>query len=131
MSINNGANAENVAGDVKRGAAEGAEVYRSNLDAIMASNHALIRGYQAVSAETLAFVQSRMKEALETSQRLAGCRRLEDALEAQIDFMRSSVQAYADEFKRMADVSGRVFGESIEPLSARATEVEKRVARAA
>ncbi|MDX1540320.1 MAG: phasin family protein [Geminicoccaceae bacterium] len=110
---------------------DGADFYRNNLDAIMASNHALIRGFQAISAETLAFLQSRMKATLEVSQRLAACRQVDEAVEAQIEYMRSSVQAYADEFKRMTEVGGQLFDESVSPLASRAEEVEKRVSRAA
>ena len=131
MAVSDKAPLQEVGAGVRSGVENGAEFYRDNLNAIMASNHAMIRGYQAVSAEALAFLQSRLKETLEAGQRLAACRRPEDAFETQVEFMRASFEAYADEFKRMAEVSGRVFGESLAPLASRTGEVEKTVSQAA
>ena len=131
MAAHDSGSIQRVEAEVRESIHDGADFYRNNLDAIMASNHALIRGFQAISAETLAFLQSRMKATLEVSQRLAACRQVDEAVEAQIEYMRSSVQAYADEFKRMTEVGGQLFDESVSPLASRAEEVEKRVSRAA
>ena len=125
MATNNVTSVRDVEDGLRRGYDDAASLYRGNLDAMMASTKAMIDGMQVVSAEALAFFQSRMKETLEASRRLAACRDAGAAFETQIDFMRSSVQAYADVFKRMADVSGKVMNESFSPLAARGSEVER------
>ncbi|HEX6144799.1 MAG TPA: phasin family protein [Geminicoccaceae bacterium] len=125
MAANNVTSMQKVENDVRKGYADAASFYRDNLDAMVASSQAMIRGMQAVNSETLAFYQARMKETLDAGRRLIACQNPEAAWETQVDFMRSSIEAYSDEFKKMTDMSGKLMNESLSPLASRTGAIGK------
>ena len=121
---------EQVEVGMQRGYADAAGLYQGNVEAMLASGQAMISGYQSVNAEMLAFAQSRMKETLEMSRRLAGCQSPEVALEVQLDYARNSLKAYADEMARLAEMTGRLMNEAFSPLAKRGGEVETATSKA-
>lgn len=122
--------ADQVTGDIRRGYADAAGLYQGNVDAMVAASQAMIHGYQSVNAEMLAFGQSRMKETLDMTRRLAGCHSPELAWEVQMEFARNSFQAYADECRKLADMTGQVMNETFSPLAKRGGELETATSKA-
>jgi len=102
----------------RKGYADMTSLYKGNVDAMLAASRAMIGGYQSLSAELLAFTQSRMKHGLETSRRLAECQSPESVFELQAEFAREAFKAYADECKKLGEMSGRTFTETCAPLNA-------------
>ena len=119
---------EQMEDQARAGYADAAALYKSNLDALMASSHALIGSYQTMQATLLAFLQSRAKEALATGQRLAECGSPQNALEIQLDFAREAVQAYADQFNTLGKIAGEALNDSVTPIKRRLDAVSKRAA---
>jgi hypothetical protein len=103
--------------------AEWTTLYKGNLDAVMASSQAVISGCQSVGTELLAFYQSRMKNGLEASQRLAQCSSPEAAVELHIDLAKSALKAYVDEFRKVGDLTGKIMTDAVAPLRARASQI--------
>jgi hypothetical protein len=72
---------------------------------MVTAGHALVIVCQMVTAEALAFWQSRLKEGLVTGHRLLECRSTEAALEIQLEHARVSLQAYVDQTAKIAAVA--------------------------
>lgn len=111
--------------------ADWTSLYKGNVDAVLASGRAVIKGYQSVGTELLAFYQSRMKSGLDMGKSLAECTSPEVALELQIDFTQSALKAYVDEFKKVGELTGKVMTDTFEPLNQRASHVATKAAESA
>jgi hypothetical protein len=94
---------------------EQAAIYAEGISTLMAAGQALIGGCQAVSAEMLAFWQSRLKEGLTTGQRLIACDSAEAALEIQMDYARTALQAYLDQSAKIGDLVSRSLSQGFLP----------------
>lgn len=100
--------------------AEAAELAKTSVAALIASGQAMLSGGQAMHGALLAFMQSRAKESLAASQRLAECGSPQDALTIQLDFTREALQAYADQFARLSGLAAEALNASVQPLHGRA-----------
>lgn len=131
MAADNVTSIERVEDKVREGYADWSDMYKANLAACVASNQAMITGWQSLSAELLAFLQSRMKGGLEAGQRFAACTSPESAVEIQVEYGRSALQAYADESRRIGEMLGKVVTETIEPLRTQATAATSKAKKSA
>ena len=107
---------------------DGAALFRSRLDALMASSQAVIGGWQTMHGVLLAFLQSRAKESLATGQRLAECGSPQDALEIQLDFARLALQAYADHLNTMGKIASQTLSGCLQPPKRQADAAAERAA---
>ena len=128
MAAENVTPMEQIGDQARTGYADMAALCKSNLDAFMASSQALVGGYQTMHAVLLAFLQSRAKEGLAASQRLAECGSPVGALEIQLDFARETLQAYADQFSTLGKITGEVLNGCVMPLKRRLDAVAERAA---
>ena len=72
-----------------------------------------------MTATLLAFMQSRAKEGLATSHRLAQCASPSHAAEIQLDFARTTVQAYADQIDQLTGTMRQVLNDACVPFERR------------
>lgn len=77
------------------------------LSGMVVASHELVVGVQAVTAEMLAFWQSRMKEGMVTVQRLLQCSSAEGALEIHLDYAKGALQAYLDQTVKIGSVTAQ------------------------
>lgn len=94
---------------------EQAAMYAEGVSTLVAAGQALIGGCQAVSAEMLAFWQSRLKEGLATGQRLIECDSAQVALEIQMDYAKTALQAYLDQSAKIGDLVSRSLSQGFLP----------------
>ena len=99
---------------------EAAALVQAGMAALLASGQAMLNGGQAMHGALLAFLQSRAKETLAASQRLAECGSPQDALVIQLDFASESLQAYADQFARLSKLAADACDAGLQPLHGRA-----------
>jgi phasin family protein len=132
MAAANVTSIEQVEDKVRQGYADMAALQKGNLESMVASSRVVINGYQTLSAELLAFAQSRMKEGMDFGKRLAGCQSPESAMEAHSEFVTSAIKAYTDELRTLGDLGGQITREAFAPLQAHsegvAAKVKERVA---
>jgi phasin family protein len=126
MAVANVTSIEKVEDEVRQGYADVTALQKGNLESMVASSRAVINGYHTLSAELLAFTQSRMKEAMEFGKRLSACQSPESAMEAQSEFVTSAIKAYTDELRTLGDLGGRITREAFAPLQARASAPRSR-----
>jgi hypothetical protein len=79
--------------------------YLTALSGMVVASHELVVGIQAITAEMLAFWQSRMKEGMVTVQRLLQCSSAEGALEIHLDYAKGALQAYLDQTAKIGAVT--------------------------
>ena len=108
---------------------DAAALFRSRLDALMASSQAVIGGWQTMHGVLLAFLQSRAKESLATTQRLADCGSPQDALEIQLDFARLALQAYADHLNTIGKIASETLSGCLQPPKHEADAAVERPAK--
>jgi hypothetical protein len=99
-----------------------AAIYADGFNTLVAASHALVDGCQAVSAEMLAFWHGRLKDGLATGQRLLECDSPEGALEIQLDFAKSALQAYLDQSAKIGKLVSRSLAQCL--LSAKPSSPE-------
>jgi phasin family protein len=131
MAADNVMSIEQVEAKWRQSYADFSSLYKGNMDAMVAASQAAISGYQSLSAEMLAFLQSRMKTGLETSQKLASCGSPESMIEIQVEYTRAAYAAYAEEVKKLSELSGKILTDAVAPLGARAKAVPAKMAESA
>jgi hypothetical protein len=99
--------------------AEAAALVQGGVAALLASGQAMLNGGQAMHGALLAFLQSRAKESLAASQRLAECGSPQDALVVQLDFASESLQAYTDQFATFSKLAADAFDAGLQSLHGR------------
>jgi hypothetical protein len=75
-----------------------------DVNLLMLAGQALIEGGQQVSAEMLAFWQSRLKDAVATGRRLLECGSHQEAWEIQMEYVQAALQAYVDQSTKVASL---------------------------
>ncbi len=98
---------------------------------LMQAGRAVIEGGQQVSAEMLAFWQSRLKEAVATARGLLECASAQDAWEIQMEYAQAALQAYVDQSTKMAGLVIHTFTASLLPKAPEAAPSRTRTALAA
>jgi hypothetical protein len=89
--------------------------YTSELNAFMSAGQAVLDGCQAIHAEMLAFWQSRLKDGLATGQRLLESGSPQSALEIQLDYAKTALQAYTDQSTKLAGLLSHAWTDSLTP----------------
>jgi hypothetical protein len=107
-------------GKLRQGTAEVTALYRGSIGAAMASSQAAICGVQEITATLLAFLQSRAKDRLAAGQWLAACGSPEAVIEVQLEYAKSMLQAYTDEFGRLHALTGKILADVLVPARNRA-----------
>lgn len=123
MAADNVTPIEQVEDRFRQGYSDITSMQKAGFDAALASSQAMVKGYQALGAETLAFMQSRMKNGLEASRKLASCGSPRAALEIQQAYVQAAAQAYMDEARKLGDLYNRLVADSLEPLRKRTETV--------
>jgi hypothetical protein len=86
-----------------------------DVNLFMLAGRAAIEGGQQVSAEMLAFWQSRLKDAVATSRRLLECASAQDAWEIQLEYAQSALQAYVDQSGKVGRLVTHTLSDSLLP----------------
>jgi hypothetical protein len=128
MAADNVMSIQQMEDQVRVGYADLAALYQGNLEALVASSQALFGGCQTVTATLLAFAQGRAKEGLATGKRLAECGSPANAAEIQLDFARTTLQAYADQLNQLGEMTRQLLSESFVPFERRIATVAKTAA---
>src|SRR3954465_6500154 len=83
-----------------------------NLQAVTQANTVLARGFQEASHEWINLAQERMTKNMDSLNRLAGCRSVQDFVAVQSDLIRDSLWQIIDTNKRVAELSLHVAEEA-------------------
>ncbi len=87
-----------------------------DLEAFVQANEAIMNGMAALSSEMLAFGDKRLRQNIERSESLVGCKDAEEAFRTQFDFAQSATQQYLDQTNNLLTILAKMTGDFWAPL---------------
>jgi phasin family protein len=99
---------------------------KKNLEAVVASVTAATKGAEALGAQAMAFSKKSMEDQVTAAKALAGAKSVQEAVELQTAWMKSSMEAYMSEMSKWGETVAGSVKDSVKPLNERVTAtVEK------
>ncbi len=99
---------------------------KQNLEAVVASATAAQKGVETLSAQTVAFSKKSWEDGVAAAQSMAQARSVQELLELQTSWAKSSIEAYLAEVTKATDVVTASVKNSFQPINERVTaSVEK------
>ena len=87
-----------------------------DLEAFVQANEMIMNGMAALNSEMLAFGNTRLRENLERSESLVGCKNAEEAFRIQCDFAQSATQRYLDQSNNLLTLLAKMTEDFWAPL---------------
>jgi phasin family protein len=99
---------------------------KKNLEAIVASATASAKGAEAMGAQAMAFSKTMFDAQVSAAKSLSGAKSLQEVIELQNAFAKSTLETYMSEFGKMSETFSASMKESMKPIHERVTAtVEK------
>ena len=99
---------------------------KSNVEAVVESLTAATKGAETVGAQALAFSKKNWEEAVTAAKTLSGAKSIQEVIELQSKYAKSSMEAYVSELNLMSETVSASFKDTFKPINARMTAaVEK------
>lgn len=92
---------------------------KNNVEAMMQAMTTAGKGVEQVSAQWAAFSKTAMEDGVTAAKRIAGAKSVQEVLELQTDYARSSLDAYIGEMTKLTDVMSGAVKDSFKPLNER------------
>lgn len=96
---------------------------KENLDAIVASATATQKGFETISARTVAFSKQALENQVAHTKSLMTSKSVQEFVEKQTEFTKSYFEAYVAELTSMSDLISGVTKEAIAPINERMSAV--------
>lgn len=103
-----------------KGYADATGAMKDNVDAFVAAGQAWLNAVQHANGEVAGFWREQMQRSVEVSKALAGCTSPQAAMDIQVDYTKTSMQACVDEWQKLGDIAGQALNECWAPLRSRA-----------
>ena len=99
---------------------------KKNLEAVVAAATASAKGVEALGAQVMAFSKAMFETQVTAAKSLAGAKSIQEVVELQTAFAKTSLETYMAEFGRMSETVSSSVKESMKPISERVSAtVEK------
>ena len=99
---------------------------KGNVEAVVESLTAATKGAETVGAQALAFSKKNWEEAVTAAKTLSGAKSIQEVIELQSKYAKSSMEAYVAEMNLMSQTMSASFKDTFKPINARMTAaVEK------
>ena len=94
---------------------------KRNFEATVESATAASRGVEAIGAQALAYGKKSWEDAVNAGQALASARSVQELLELQTSFAKTSIEAYVAEMTRMTETVTASVKDTFKPINERVT----------
>ena len=99
---------------------------KKNLEAVVASVTAATKGAEVLGAQAMAFSKKSFEDQVTAAKALAGAKSVQEAVERQTAWMKTSLESYMAEFTKWGETVAASVKDSAKPLNERVTAtVEK------
>ncbi|CAO3354545.1 phasin family protein [Azospirillum palustre] len=92
---------------------------KANVEALIASSTIAAKGAEDLGREVVAYGQSALDKSITTGKALLTARTIQEVVELQNDFLKSSFDSLLAETTRLQELSTKVTNEALAPLNAR------------
>ncbi len=96
---------------------------KHNIEALVASATATAKGAESLGAHVLAYSKSAVEHQVETAKALSAARSVQEVIELQTAFAKSSLETYITEMNRASEIFSATIKGAFRPLNERATAV--------
>ncbi|MEQ1708552.1 MAG: TIGR01841 family phasin [Terricaulis sp.] len=120
------ASSEAVRENIDRGLAamsEASAFGKQNAEAWMAAAAAAQKGFEALSARTVAFQKQALENHVAVAKSLMTSKSVQEFVEKQNDYAKSSFEAYVAEFTTVSDLVSGVAKDTLQPINERVNAV--------
>jgi phasin family protein len=94
---------------------------KKNLDAVVESATAAQKGAEAISQEALGFAKKSWEDGVAAAQTLSQARSVQELLELQTSWAKSSMETYMSQVTKMTDLFTASVKDSVKPINERVT----------
>jgi phasin family protein len=94
---------------------------KHNLEAVVASVAAASKGAEALGAQAMAYSKKSMDDHMAAAKSLSGAKSIQEAVELQTAWAKSTLEAYLAEVNRASETIAASMKETFTPISARVT----------
>jgi phasin family protein len=94
---------------------------KRNLEAVVESVTAATKGAETLSNEAMTYARRAVEGQVEQAKALSGARSVQEVVELQTTYAKSSMEAYIAQMNKAAEIMSNVVKESFRPLNERAT----------
>ncbi|MDV6332769.1 TIGR01841 family phasin [Asticcacaulis sp. 201] len=99
---------------------------KGNVEAVVESLTAATKGAETVGAQAIAFSKKNWEEAVAAAKTLSGAKSVQEVIELQSKYAKSSMEAYVSEMNLLTETLSASFKDTFKPINARMTAaVEK------
>lgn len=99
---------------------------KGNVEAVVESLTAATKGAEAVGSQAVAFSKKQWEEAVASAKSLSTAKSLQEVIELQSKFAKSSMESYVSEINALSETLSSSFKDTYKPINARITAaVEK------
>ena len=99
---------------------------KQNMEAVIASATAAAKGAESIGAQALAYSKKSMEDGVAAAQALASTKSVQEAVEFQTAFVKTSMEAYMAELTRMGETVAASVKDSFKPINERVTAMVER-----
>lgn len=100
---------------------------KKNLEAVVASVTAATKGAEALGAQAMAYSKSAFETQTAAAKSLSGAKSVQEVVELQTAFAKSSLETYMAEMGRMSEIVSASVKDSMKPLNERMTAMVERL----
>ena len=104
-----------------------ADFQKESLSALMASAGAFAKGMEKLTSESTSFSKSAFEETVATAKAATAAKTLQEAIELNSDFVKTSVEKNLGQINKVADIWSETAKDAVEPLTARYTELVEKI----
>ena len=94
---------------------------KKNLDAVVESATAAQKGVEAISQEALGYAKKSWEDGVAAAQTLSQARSVQELLELQTNWAKSSMETYMSQVTKMTDLFTASVKDSVKPINERVT----------
>ena len=94
---------------------------KRNLEAVVASVTAATKGAETLGAQAMAFSKKSVEDQVAAAKTLSSAKSLQEAVELQTTFAKTSLDAYLAELNKWSDIVSGSVRESLRPINERAS----------
>jgi phasin family protein len=96
---------------------------KENVEAFVASMTAASKGWEALTARTVAFSKAAMENHVAATKAIMGAKSVQEAVERQSEYAKASFEGYVAELNKMSDLMTGMTKDAAKPLNERMTAV--------